>query len=74
MIHKVIYLQKYVKENVKNALYYKSIYVLNRDISFNMSITFINIYLLTNDTIMKGTMSQIIEFGPICYSMQCKND
>ena len=42
------------------------------DISFNMSITFIKIYLLSIETIMEGTVSQIFYLGPSFYFMQCR--
>ena len=37
-----------------------------------MSITFIKINLLIIDTIMEGTMSQIVDLGPSFYFMQCR--
>ena len=48
-----------------------SIYFFNMNISFNMSTTFIKIYLLDIETIMEGTVSQIFDLGPSFYFMQC---
>ena len=47
-------------------------FLINMDISFNMSIIFMKIYLLIIDTIMEGSMSQIFHLGPSFYFMQCR--
>ena len=43
---------------------------LNMDISFNMPITFIKMYLLIIDIIMEGRVSETYYLGPIPYFIQ----
>ena len=53
---------------MKNAFF--CICLLNIDISFNMSITFIKINLAIIETMMAGTTSQIVDLGPsFCYAI-----
>ena len=49
-----------------------SIYSFNMDISFNMSITVMDIYVLIIDTIMERTFYQFYYLGPNSYLMQCR--
>ena len=46
------------------------IYFFNMDISFNMAITLIKMYLLIIDIIMEGRVSEIFYLGPILYFIQ----